>query len=82
MLGYLSVCQDILVCTCTAGRASAGIATLEVLVKEAADLKGADVTGKSDPFCVIKFANQEQSTKHIPQTCSPKWNEKVDKPGL
>jgi hypothetical protein len=57
-------------------RSSVGMATLEVHVIEAADLKGADITGKSDPFCVIKFANQEQSTQHIPQTCSPKWNEK------
>lgn len=53
------------------------LATLEVLVVGAADLKASDSNGKSDPFCVIRFANQEQATHHIPKTLNPKWNTKV-----
>ena len=53
------------------------LATLEVLVVGAADLKASDSNGKSDPFCVIRFANQEQATHHIPKTLNPKWNTEV-----
>lgn len=53
------------------------VATLEVVVVGAADLKASDSNGKSDPFCVVKFANQEQATHHIPKTLNPKWNTKV-----
>ena len=58
------------------------LAQLEVLVVEAADLKASDPNGKSDPFCVIKFANQEQATHHIPKTLNPKWNAKVRDSGM
>ena len=60
-----------------ASRNQPGLAKLEVTVKEAADLKASDPNGRSDPFCVIKFANQEQMTHHVPKTLNPKWNSKV-----
>lgn len=34
-----------------------------------------DITGKSDPYCVLKFAGQTQKSNFIKQELNPVWNE-------
>ena len=35
------------------------------------------VSGKSDPFCVVRLGTQEQKTDVCDATLNPKWNKKV-----
>eukprot|EP01097_Dermamoeba_algensis_P002740 TRINITY_DN2081_c0_g1_i1.p1 TRINITY_DN2081_c0_g1~~TRINITY_DN2081_c0_g1_i1.p1 ORF type:complete len:340 (-),score=74.71 TRINITY_DN2081_c0_g1_i1:750-1769(-) len=46
-----------------------------ITVKGAKDLPALDVNGKSDPFCVIKFATKEEKTKIIKKELNPVWNQ-------
>jgi len=50
-------------------------AILSVRVVEARDLKPMDITGKSDPYCVLRFTNQTQKSNYIKQELNPVWNE-------
>jgi len=50
-------------------------AVLSVRVVEARNLMPMDITGKSDPYCVLKFAEQESRTNYIKQDLNPVWNE-------
>lgn len=34
-----------------------------------------DITGKSDPYCVLRFGDQQQKTNYIKQELNPVWNE-------
>ena len=34
-----------------------------------------DFSGKSDPYCVIKFGNQQVKTNYVRQELNPVWNE-------
>lgn len=48
---------------------------LFVTVVEAADLIASSADGKSDPFCVIRVGdNQESATPVIKNELNPKWN--------
>ena len=35
------------------------------------------ISGKSDPFCVVRLGTQEQKTDVCDATLNPKWNKKV-----
>ena len=48
---------------------------LTVRVIEARDLVPMDYTGKSDPYCVLKFGNETHKTHYIKQELNPVWNE-------
>ena len=51
------------------------VGSLEVTVVEGVDLLAKDLNNKSDPFCVIKFGEQqEQTTPVINNNLNPKWN--------
>ena len=50
-------------------------AILSVRIVEARDLKPMDITGKSDPYCVLKFGGQIQKSNYIKQDLNPVWNE-------
>lgn len=34
-----------------------------------------DITGKADPYAVLKFGNQQQKSNYIKQELNPVWNE-------
>ena len=50
-------------------------AVLSVRVVEARDLMPMDITGKSDPYCVLTFGKQSSKTNFIKQDLNPVWNE-------
>lgn len=50
-------------------------ACLNVTIIEARDLKPMDFNGKSDPYCVLKFDGQQQTTAYKPNTLNPYWGE-------
>merc|ERR1712115_476223 len=47
---------------------------LQVTVVEAADLVNKDKIGKSDPYVVVKFQDQEFRSPTVKNSLSPKWN--------
>merc|ERR1712080_744505 len=47
---------------------------LQVTVVEATDLVNKDKIGKSDPYVVIKFQDQEFRSPTVKNSLSPKWN--------
>ena len=56
------------------------VGVLKVTVVKAEDLMASDPNGKSDPFCVLHFNQQEESTPVVPNSLNPKWNYTV-RPG-
>lgn len=50
-------------------------AAISVRVVEARDLTPMDITGKADPYCILKFDKQTQKTNYIKQELNPVWNE-------
>ena len=50
------------------------VGVLKVTVVKADDLKASDPNGKSDPFCVLSFGQQEENTPVINNTLNPRWN--------
>jgi Ca2+-dependent lipid-binding protein len=50
-------------------------AILSVRIIEARDLTPMDITGKADPYCVLKFGGQTQKSNFIKQELNPVWNE-------
>ena len=48
---------------------------LSVRVVEARDLMPMDISGKSDPYCMLNFGTQSQKTNFIKQDLNPVWNE-------
>jgi len=50
-------------------------ATLSVRVVEARDVMPMDINGKSDPYVILRFANQQVKTNFIKNELNPVWNE-------
>ncbi|XP_072228800.1 multiple C2 and transmembrane domain-containing protein 1-like isoform X1 [Leuresthes tenuis] len=50
------------------------IGILQVKVLRAEGLMAADVTGKSDPFCVLELNNDRLQTHTVHKNLSPEWN--------
>ena len=50
------------------------VGVLKVTVVKAEDLKASDPNGKSDPFCVLSFSQQEENTPVVTCNLNPKWN--------
>jgi hypothetical protein len=50
------------------------VGVLKVTVVKAEDLKASDPNGKSDPFCVLHFSQQEENTPVVNSSLNPKWN--------
>merc|ERR1712240_658621 len=48
--------------------------TLKVIVVEATDLVNKDKIGKSDPYVIVKFQDQEFRSPTVKNSLSPKWN--------
>ncbi|XP_062511538.1 intersectin-1-like [Corticium candelabrum] len=55
-----------------------GVGQLAVTIVEATDLPIGDISGKSDPYCVVTLGVQTQKTNVIEKTLSPKWNTRMD----
>ena len=56
---------------------------LYVRVIEARSLPKADVTGESDPYCVLRvssFKKAKKRTRIIQDNCNPKWNQQFQLP--
>merc|ERR1712002_726028 len=47
---------------------------LQVTVVEATDLVNKDMVGKSDPYVIVKFQDQEFRSPTVKNSLSPKWN--------
>merc|ERR1712223_992456 len=47
---------------------------LKVIIFEASNLYKSDVIGKSDPYVIVKFQNQEYRSKTVDNTLNPEWN--------
>lgn len=50
-------------------------AWLKVSILQANDLPSMDPTGKADPYCIVKFGNEEHITTVQYRTTEPVWNE-------
>lgn len=51
------------------------VGSLEVTVVQGTGLLAKDPNGKSDPFCVVRFGDQqEQTTPVVQNSLNPKWN--------
>ena len=50
------------------------VGVLKVTVVKAEDLTASDPNGKSDPFCVLHFNQQEENTPVVSNSLNPKWN--------
>jgi Ca2+-dependent lipid-binding protein len=49
--------------------------TIHVNILGANDLRAADLNGKSDPYCIMKFGKVTKTTKTLNKTLNPNWNE-------
>merc|ERR1711962_785842 len=58
----------------TYGKSEQANYILQVTVVEAADLANKDKIGKSDPYVVVKFQDQEFRSPTVKNSLSPKWN--------
>jgi hypothetical protein len=57
----------------------AGVGTLTIVIKSAANLIQADLGGSSDPYCVVRLAQhpaRRTSTKK--KTLNPQWHERIE----
>ena len=50
------------------------VGVLKVTVVKAEDLMASDPNGKSDPFCVLHFSQQDENTPVVSNSLNPKWN--------
>jgi Ca2+-dependent lipid-binding protein len=50
-------------------------AVLKINIIEGREIMPMDMTGKSDPYVVLKMGDQTYKTKHINQNLNPIWNE-------
>ncbi|XP_030622951.1 multiple C2 and transmembrane domain-containing protein 1 [Chanos chanos] len=50
------------------------VGMVQIKVLRAEGLMAADVTGKSDPFCVIELVNDRLQTHTVYKTLNPEWN--------
>ncbi|CAL8346843.1 unnamed protein product [Lota lota] len=50
------------------------VGMVQVKVIKAEGLLAADVTGKSDPFCVVELSNDRLQTQTVYKNLSPEWN--------
>ncbi|CAL8329988.1 unnamed protein product [Arctogadus glacialis] len=50
------------------------VGMVQVKVIRAEGLMAADVTGKSDPFCVVELSNDRLQTQTVYKNLSPEWN--------
>ena len=50
------------------------VGVLKVTVVKGEDLMASDPNGKSDPFCVLSFSQQEENTPVVNNNLNPKWN--------
>lgn len=51
---------------------------LHVDLIRAKDLIKADIIGKSDPYAVLKYADQKDKTGVVKNTQNPKWDHAAD----
>ena len=49
--------------------------TVTITVHKATRIKAADISGTSDPYITIRCNGQVHTTKVIPKTLNPRWNE-------
>lgn len=55
---------------------------LQITIKNATNLRDADIVGHSDPFCVMEIPGRKtkpkvhETTEVIDETCNPTWNHK------
>lgn len=47
---------------------------LSILVYQARDLSAKDITGKSDPFCIVELDSNRLRTHTLYKTLHPIWN--------
>uniref|UniRef100_A0A4W4DZS9 C2 domain-containing protein n=1 Tax=Electrophorus electricus TaxID=8005 RepID=A0A4W4DZS9_ELEEL len=50
------------------------IGIVQVKILRAEGLMAADITGKSDPFCVVELCNDRLQTHTVYKNLNPKWN--------
>lgn len=50
-------------------------AELHVTLEKANNLLAADLTGLSDPYCVVLYKGQRKTTKTLKKTLNPEWRE-------
>ncbi len=54
------------------------VPVLHVDLIRAKDLINSDAIGKSDPYAVLKFCNQQDKTPVVKNTQNPKWDHSSD----
>ena len=52
--------------------------TLQVDLIKARNLIKADIMGKSDPYAILKFGNQQDKTPTLKNTLEPQWDHHVE----
>lgn len=53
------------------------VGVLLIDLVEAADLAGMNISGKSDPYVTLRLGEQTISSKHVSNSLSPQWNQKL-----
>jgi hypothetical protein len=54
---------------------SDNLSTLIIKIEEARGLGAKDLSGTSDPYCIVKMGDEEMRTSTVWKNCSPVWDE-------